>query len=203
MKICLNWSITIRASWRLCWMFCLFVCCFPLNAPRLFPPPPTVGEAPDDGEWEEEDHVLGHLPRHRHHVRGVVALRSHWQDGGRNQTRSARFALDFYLWNVAVVLDVASVRPRFAFICDSFTRSSASWKRNYSVWDFVRQRLESVWVYFAHRGLGQHQRVRPNVLGNLQRCFFFSQSSFLEFLDFSGHVSSLWFLRLAVCGRKC
>lgn len=44
--------------------------------------PPAVGEAPDDGEREEEDHVLGHLPRHRHHVRGVVALRSHRPDGG-------------------------------------------------------------------------------------------------------------------------
>lgn len=59
-----------------------------------------MGEAPDDGEREEEDHVLSHLPRHRHHVRGVVALRSHRQDGGRNQTRSARatLTLDFYLW---------------------------------------------------------------------------------------------------------
>lgn len=41
----------------------------------------TVGEAPDDGQREAEDHVLGHLPRHRHHLRGVVALRAHRQDG--------------------------------------------------------------------------------------------------------------------------
>lgn len=54
----------------------------------------TVGEAPDDGEREEEDHVLGHLPRHRHHVCGVVALRSHRQDRGRDQTRSARRSLE-------------------------------------------------------------------------------------------------------------
>lgn len=55
--------------------------------PRL----PAVGEAPDDGQREEEDPVLGHLPRHRHHLRGVVALRAHRQDGRWNQTRSAPF----------------------------------------------------------------------------------------------------------------
>lgn len=48
----------------------------------------AVGEATDDGEREEEDHVLGHLPRHRHHLRGVVAVRSHRQNGRWNQTRS-------------------------------------------------------------------------------------------------------------------
>lgn len=49
-----------------------------------------MGEATDDGEREKEDHVFGHLPRHRHHLRGVVALRPHRQNGGRNQTRSAQ-----------------------------------------------------------------------------------------------------------------
>lgn len=38
---------------------------------------PTVGETTDDGQRETEDHVLGHLPCHRHHLRGVVTVRSH------------------------------------------------------------------------------------------------------------------------------
>lgn len=50
----------------------------------------AVGEATDDGEREAEDHVFGYLPRHRHHLRGVVSLRPHRQDGGGNQTRSAQ-----------------------------------------------------------------------------------------------------------------
>lgn len=49
----------------------------------------TVGEATDDGEREKEDHVFGHLSRHCHHLRGVVALRSHRQNSRGNQTRSA------------------------------------------------------------------------------------------------------------------
>lgn len=49
----------------------------------------AVGEATDDGEREKENHVFSHLPRHRHHLRGVVALRSYRQNSRRNQTRSA------------------------------------------------------------------------------------------------------------------
>lgn len=49
----------------------------------------AVGEATDDSEREKEDHVFSHLPRHRHHLRGVVALRSYRQNSGRDQTRSA------------------------------------------------------------------------------------------------------------------
>lgn len=73
--------------------------------------PCTVGEAPDDGEREEEDHVLGHLPRHRHHVRGVVALRSHRQDRGRDQTRSARRALVFLF-----IFFIRGARPLFLHV---------------------------------------------------------------------------------------
>lgn len=59
---------------------------FSLSSPALS----AVGEATDDGEREKEDHLLGHLPRHRHHLRGVVAVRPHRQNSGGNQTRSAQ-----------------------------------------------------------------------------------------------------------------
>lgn len=35
----------------------------------------AVGETSDDSQREEKDHVLRHFPRHRHHLRGLVALR--------------------------------------------------------------------------------------------------------------------------------
>ncbi len=84
---------------------CLKACSLFLRANVLMPPPfrppqtsflcplvlsAAVGEATDDGEREKEDHVFGHLPRHRHHLRGVVALRSHRQNSRWNQTRSAQ-----------------------------------------------------------------------------------------------------------------
>ena len=76
--------------------FSVFMCLALTSRPPQTPPPPpcvpsaSVGEATDDGEREEEDHVLRHLPRHRHHLRGVVALRPHRQDGRGDQTRSAQ-----------------------------------------------------------------------------------------------------------------
>lgn len=49
----------------------------------------AVGETTDDGEREKKDHVFSHLPHHRHHLCGVVALRSHRQNSRGNQIRSA------------------------------------------------------------------------------------------------------------------
>lgn len=49
----------------------------------------AVGETTDDCKREEEDRVFCNLPRHRHHLRGVVALRSYRQNSGGNQARSA------------------------------------------------------------------------------------------------------------------
>jgi len=37
----------------------------------------AVGEASDDRQREEEDYVLGHFSRHRHHMCRLVALRPH------------------------------------------------------------------------------------------------------------------------------
>lgn len=48
-----------------------------------------MGEASDDRQWEEEDHVLGHFSRHRHHMCRLVALRPHWPHGRGDQTRLA------------------------------------------------------------------------------------------------------------------
>lgn len=49
----------------------------------------AVGEASDDRQREEEDHVLGHFSRHRHHMCRLVALRPHWPHGRGDQTRLA------------------------------------------------------------------------------------------------------------------
>lgn len=83
-------------------MCCWLACSPSLKVPSFFCA--AVGEASDDGEREEEDHVLRHLPRHRHHLRGVVALRPHRQNGGGNQTRSAQARegkhMQVHLWFV-------------------------------------------------------------------------------------------------------
>lgn len=70
---------------------CAFVCVSLLtfSTVLLFVLYATVGEATDDGEWEKEDHVFSHLPRHRHHLRCVVALCSNRQNSRGDQTRSA------------------------------------------------------------------------------------------------------------------
>ncbi len=49
----------------------------------------TVGEASDDRQREEEDHVLCHFSRHRHHMCRLVALRPHWPHSRGDQTRLA------------------------------------------------------------------------------------------------------------------
>ena len=36
-----------------------------------------MGEASDDDDGTQENHVLRHISRHRHHVRHLVTLRAH------------------------------------------------------------------------------------------------------------------------------
>lgn len=48
-----------------------------------------MGEAADDSQREEEDHVLRNFPCHRHYVRGVVAVRPDRPHCRGDQTRSA------------------------------------------------------------------------------------------------------------------
>lgn len=53
---------------QMCWESFLYVFVISVSA---------VGEASDDRQREEEDHVLGHFSRHRHHMCRLVALRPH------------------------------------------------------------------------------------------------------------------------------
>ncbi|TMS04439.1 E3 ubiquitin-protein ligase MARCH8 [Larimichthys crocea] len=65
---------------------CCELCKYEFIMETKLKPAAQVGEATDDGEREKEDHVFGHLSRHCHHLRGVVALRSHRQNSRGNQT---------------------------------------------------------------------------------------------------------------------
>ncbi len=51
-------------------MLAIITVCFVLSVS-------AVGEASDDCQREEEDHVLGHFSRHCHHMCRLVALRPH------------------------------------------------------------------------------------------------------------------------------
>lgn len=53
---------------QMCWESFLYVFVISVSA---------VGEASDDRQREEEDHVLCHFSRHRHHMCRLVALRPH------------------------------------------------------------------------------------------------------------------------------
>lgn len=47
-----------------------------------------MGEAADDSQREEKDHVLRHFPRHCHNMRGVVTVRPDRSHCRGDQTRS-------------------------------------------------------------------------------------------------------------------